>query len=414
MNESLHAHPQNKNENEESETSPVNQERRDFLKRLGAVGVGVTAASVLGKPLLQSEGRKFYGETIEKETLEHELTALREKLRQERGVEIDFSPSFPQEVSDGLTSEPVEYLIEKRDICEALMQAFALYPHFVHTQTNLSIIRIENNLKLHEHEEGEEKERDIAGLASRDDGVMHVEYNELRPHIPNDDAWVRDKIEKFFPNSPEEKQEWTRSIFHHELAHFIEGDDSVNDEQYSRETRGFWYNETLPENYVQTLYVGELKFLVKRNTITEEQMTQLKQKYAGFARSYGKANFREDRATIAEALMTRGGSLGELQERAQTDEVLRKKITFMKKLYLKKSCGLIGETYWNLMERPSADEKMIAEHLKNRASILSHMSDKAFVLYMRDKAEEKISDDILLEWKKTLREWVENEGKKRE
>lgn len=81
--------------NTPNEDSVPDPSRRSFIKKALALG----AAAAVGLEVTGAADRikGAYEETFDREQPEQDITNLRERLRSERGIELDFSPIFPQE-----------------------------------------------------------------------------------------------------------------------------------------------------------------------------------------------------------------------------------------------------------------------------------------------------------------------------
>lgn len=373
--------------------------RREFLKGLGAgiVASGLAAAPIIEKIATKQEGAEG------REEIERQITELREKLRSERGIEIDFSPVFPNEAEEGFQGIALESLIEKRDVCESVAKTLDLYPPFMHKETGLSIIRVMNDLKAEDWNSytNSSKTVDPAGMTASQEGVMYFEYKEDNPIDP-----VRSKEGEARYAS---KQERMSSILNHELFHFIENsdffyrDDYEYNQGYLLETRGHDYEvDKMPP----APYNGEINSLVRLNKISPEVADQLREDTRGFARRYGKASFAEDRATVVEALYDRKLAAGRLEE----DEVLAKKMKFMKRYYFERSRGLMNHNYWDLVHNPAADSELVANYLKVQADILTSMSDEALLMYMKDSVGDQVDLEHAKKWKQELKSWLDEDA----
>lgn len=401
--------PAPKPEDANSLDQPESPSRRKFLFNAGAAALISSVPAAI--PYLVDVGRKVSGETIEREALEKELSNLREHLRTERDVEVDFSPIFPNE--EDVSGESLDYVIEKRDLCKALIQSFDMYPPFMHKQTGLSVIRVVNDLKLYENVDETKVKSDIAGLAKSDRGVMYVEYAEQRPQITDTDSWIADKIDKVFPSSPEDKIERLKLIMHHELEHFIEKSQSIDEASYQKTTRGYAAGDKAGKTDkfdLDYLYQYELDYLSNINFISSEEKERMERRYRGFANNYGRTNGREDRASIAESLLRGSSTYSALLERAKTDLILSNKIEFLKNYYFAKSHGTMDSGYWDFLKKEDIDSESIAAYLKVRAKILSSMTDDAYVTHIERRLKDTSgSPQDFVEWKAALTSWA-NEG----
>ncbi|MBP6881604.1 MAG: twin-arginine translocation signal domain-containing protein [Candidatus Pacebacteria bacterium] len=396
MKESMPLPPWEKQEGDS--VDPEGFSRREFLKGLGA---GVVASGFAAAPIIEKIATKQEG-VEDREEIERQITELREKLRSERGIEIDFSPIFPGESEEGFQGVALESLIEKRDVCESVAKTLDLYPPFMHKETGLSIIRVMNDLKAEDWNSytNSSKTVDPAGMTASQEGVMYFEYKEDNPIDP-----VRSKEGEARFSS---KQERMSTILNHELFHFIENsdffdrDDYEYNQRYLLETRGHDYEmDKMPP----APYNGEINSLVRLNKISPEVADQLREDTRGFARRYGKASFAEDRATVVEALYDQKLSAGR-----QEDTVLTEKMKFMKRYYFERSRGLMNHNYWELVHNPAADSELVSNYLKIQADIITGMSDEALVMYMKESIGDEVDLEHAKKWKQELRSWLDEDA----
>jgi hypothetical protein len=406
MHESIPSQPEQHNKSFQEE---INESRRKFLK--DAAITAALAPIALTVPKGFEIGRKMYGETIDRENVESELNTLREQLRNERGVEIDFGKVFSVEKEvdfgdvlsiekePGIEGESLDFLVEKRAVCQMLLEEFALYPSFTHKNTGLSIIRVVNNLKY-------DNEVGTAGLADSAEGVMHLEYEEKGWEIKTADEQVAHVVSALIPQEGT-NIERMRSTFHHEMEHFI---DRVDANEWSKETRGYVFGEGLTLEQAAYLYDNELSVYQKNGTIGEEEMVKYSLGIKGFARRYGRRNHAEDRATIAETLYA-PQDRDAFTKRLEKDDVLAAKVEKIKEIYFKQSRGLMDRTYWNLVQKEEDNQIIISKYLNMRAQMLIKLSGDAFMQYIQNETGDEVDVDDAQEWRESLSEWVETNTK---
>jgi hypothetical protein len=166
-------------------------------------------------------------------------------------------------------------------------------------------------------------------------------------------------------------------------------------EEYSRETRDFWYGDSkLPS----ILYTMEIDYLESQKALTPEEAAKLRINYYGFARRYGKTNFSEDKATVAEALFC-PEIIG---DRLNKDTVLSKKMAFLKRSYFMRSRGTMNQVYWELVQKGQFGPQEISEYLDLQKEFLSQLSDEDLVQYVQSETGKTLTSENILEWRETL------------
>lgn len=129
---------------------------------------------------------------------------------------------------------------------------------------------------------------------------------------------------QYFSDEP-----FTRQIVHHEVEHRADMDENwIND--YGEDVKRWQgYN---PRRY----YIGNRYW-----DLSTPQRARFHTD--GFARLYGRIDLLEDRATVAEMLMT---DPEEAYKRGGKDEVLRLKVNHLKADYARRTGGRMGEQYF--------------------------------------------------------------------
>ncbi|MBP6881128.1 MAG: hypothetical protein KBC35_00685 [Candidatus Pacebacteria bacterium] len=377
MNESFNS-PIN---NEKPKNNPISApetgyNRRDFLKAMGALAV----SAIIDRPHAQAAEEQG----PDSSHVEKEVATLREELRSVYDVEVDFSPLFPKEAEKGMQSVPVEQTIEKKHICEAILNALHMYPPRMVKETQISIVRAVNDLKI-------DLNRSIAGILHKDEGVISVEF----AHDPS----LQNQTGKETGESLQTKIEKIKEIVHHEIEHQIELLDEISDKEYIDKTRTEIENG---ESYYPIVYgyLNELKAHLGNGLLKRVDVDLILEHDEGFARVYGRKDPQEDRATIVESLFGRNAT--QLYERAKTDLVLKKKIDFMKQYYFKQSYGVMDETYWRIAEVD--DGIRAAQHISQRTFTLSNLDEQKFMTHIQDTLGEKANAIEIKKWQKSLKE----------
>lgn len=247
-------------------------------------------------------------------------------LRKTYGLTIEMEKRGPRDPNTIINVDKLS-IQEAFDAVEIVRQEIIKYPPSYIKNLNIERFRLTKGLtRLNTKSDGIEEHQRVGGLAYRNEKYLYVTYQEIS-HL--------------------------RETFHHELYHRRDHEDemvSVRDRitgffkgglEYER-FRKQW-KKLNPHAYAGDKYIelakGQHYAIIK-----------------GFARYYGVADHYEDRATVAELLMT---NIKNLIARAQTDEVLAAKVNMLVKKFGKQTDnqmdlqyfrdlmhGKIGEDYW--------------------------------------------------------------------
>ncbi|KKW20043.1 MAG: hypothetical protein UY63_C0002G0002 [Parcubacteria group bacterium GW2011_GWA2_51_10] len=372
-------------------TAPAGASRRMFIKTLGA-GALIAAVVGAGKQVAENDGERILGETISREQEEVALAKARERLRNDFGIEVDFSPLQPHEKEEhGLQGERVEYVVEKRRVCEALLDAFAYYPPVIYKkEAFISIVRVMDSLTL----EGESARERIQGIADVE-GVLHLQHIEHEGVFPLARRGPLGQLGR----ENLDKEEFIRT-FHHELFHEL---DDIDDAEWIEQTRGSLSGD-ISVAQLPYLYREELDKVVKNPAISPEERSAARSESVnnspiGFATDDGRDNPWEDKATIAEFLLGDPGQFGSPESR---DPVLAKKIKFVEKFYFLKSRGIIDEGYWETIRRAKGNSEMAARYHKERSRTLALLSDEVLRDYVRQEIGDQLDDVALKSWREDI------------
>ena len=361
----------------------VSASRRGFLKALGA-GVLIAGAGLGGVAI--NDGERILGETLNRKKEEAALAKARERLRNEFGVEVDFSPLQPLEKEEEwLSGESVEHLVEKRRVCEALIDAFAIYPPVIYKKESyISIVRVMDDLKLITDGTPE----NIHGLAEAE-GVLHLRHIEKDGVLPI-------SRRGFFGQVGRKNLDKAGFIgtFHHELFHDL---DDIGNEEWVANTRGV--SPQMSTGALVYMYREELDKLANNNTITKSEKDAALKELQGFAYDDGKENPEEDRATIAELLLSAPEELGAPE---RMDQVLSKKISFIKKFCFQKSRGIMDEGYWETIRHAKGNSEIVARYHKERAEALARLSLDELRAYVEKETGERLDDEKLKSWREDI------------
>src|SRR6185436_10536266 len=85
----------------------------------------------------------------------------------------------------------------------------------------------------------------------------------------------------------------------------------------------------------------------------------------GFISEYGQENSSEDFSETASAMMTNSG---ELWKRIETDQKLKRKVTFLQQTMFSNTFGLFNQEYWDLLRRGNLPPDFLK---KRKAYLLS-------------------------------------------
>ncbi len=355
-----------------------NPSRRGFLKRAGAVALGVASAGTLGV-VARLDGENIISETLERDEAQRGLREIRERLRAQYGVEVDFSPVSGNEESLDVRGDPLSFLREKQKACEAIERALMQYPPMMYKKRAIiSRIRVVNNLVW-------DGDSGVSGLSMRNKGDMYLEYNE-RHDVP-----LQSQIEKLLMTNTERDLHISRHIeynFHHEIEHMI---DDVDSSKWLTDARGL--SASLEENraYPYLLYHDELDTLTGSSSLSFTEAQQYKSANSGFAVPYGKTSDDEDRATIMQCLYLVPEII---TRRMETDTPLSQKVGFMKSEYFRMSRGVMDDKYWEVVTQYKDNPKMIAEYVKLQSARLLHMSDEELIAHAQTQDITLSAEDL--------------------
>ncbi len=362
----------------------VDSGRRDFLKTIGAGALVVSGIVPFSKVMAAEKepSDKNNREQIQKST--HEM---RKEISCEYGIEIDFSPIFPQEVGRRVMGGPVEEIVQKHNICVAILNSLRQYPSFLVRSAHVPVIRVLNALSYKDNE-------GTAGLSTFGEGVMHVEYS---PRSYNDEVpYEYEDSKEMYANL-----DTVEETVHHEIEHFLENDGSVQENEYGA-------TQVVVKNgkkvhLMKYAYTYEIVDFVSKGTLSKRDADKILNNTEGFATNYGRSSEHEDRASVAEQML--GPLAPELFYRIKKDVILRNKVNFMKEFFFKKSYGLMNSAYWDFVER-GMDSNVVTQYLKEKAQLLCQQSDFVFAHLINEKRSKRISAVELKVWKQQLEKWI--------
>ncbi|OGJ63226.1 hypothetical protein A3A67_02855 [Candidatus Peribacteria bacterium RIFCSPLOWO2_01_FULL_51_18] len=129
-----------------------------------------------------------------------------------------------------------------------------------------------------------------------------------------------------------------RMIFHHEYFHFSD-DTDISGPRGSLDWRHRFHGDgMLPDG--ENVYGKFQKKVITRDIAWTSELSS-----AGFARPYGRLNPKEDRATIAEALLD-PLTFPDFRKKTEGDPLLREKVAAIKRTYFVRSSGRMDEQFW--------------------------------------------------------------------
>ncbi len=292
--------------------------RREFGKKAALLTAAVTTGTALVTgPTLTDVAESL----IATPSLEKEITKNQNFIKQRYSIDIDFSP----EEGTSLTTAEI------RDVLEWSREELAKYPlvFFRHFFT-LKRIQIFNDAHVGNEVVGgyvdDPGSFDLTNPAYRQVDRIVVAKKIGLLNIYNNFGWTN---ANFF-----------RRTVHHELVHFTDFFSLVFKEEGGA---GNWPNSKPGDPF--SGYIGdEYKSLELRYLFSNPP---------GFARVYGMKGVLEDRATVAELLLT---DPKRLEGITTHDSLLAKKVNDLKQRFYKISHGKMDEQYWQDLEQGKVKE----------------------------------------------------------
>lgn len=317
------AYENEENMSPESKAGKRKFSRRDVLKKIPhAVGAGLLAADAAGVTtlVLGPTAKNIAESFVVAPSLEEEIERDRGFIKQRYGVEVDFTP---QEGTPLITAE-------KRDVLSWLRGELAKYPpNFYQHFHTLKKFQVFNDIYIGE---------DLVGGYVNDPGSFDSAssaYKEVdRIILAKKIGFLN--VNNFFG--------WTnddnfKKTFHHELLHFTDFFSFV----FKEGGIGNWPSSKPGDPF--SGYVGDkYKSFERRHLFSPP---------AGFIRVYGMKNIFEDRATVAEVLLT---DPKRLKKMTINDPLLSKKVADLKQRFYKISNGKMDEQYWQDLEHGNVKE----------------------------------------------------------
>jgi len=303
--------------------------RRKFLATLAGMGAGLVAGSVTG--VEYPNLKKLIRETVsDKNELRGETESLIEKIKEKYGFEVSFTVpnDYVNQINNGhtmyVTGEPLN-AIEKRDGIMLLFLAVSVYPPEYIKNIGLEKIVLVNDLRIAKFSNlPKDSQKSVAGFTDAQNN-FYISFS-----AGTIGGWLND----FMVNEG----------IHHELYHlanykedgnvYIDRDwfnlnpDGENDYDIYRSSDGKLHRGEIPGEIVADK--------IKRRA-----------RHVGFSETYGMTDIAEDKATIAEALITHNT---EIMEKCSKDKILAEKVKRIKADYYKWTQGKFNNAFWNDLE----------------------------------------------------------------
>lgn len=343
------------------ENSPRQWSRRDFLKvaAVGAVGTYVlgpgirnevesrVSAERLSKEITEIRNRIWerYGIDVQIEEPKKDETSVPKAPEEERKDKADrvvdtYVPKTPNPFIDStrvaqLSQTEDEYsyavkflenLSEQRRAIELLEQELAFFPSGIVRRSRLKgVFLLEGLQQVTDH-----GTRELPGAEGG--AVMEVPDGE--------GSTIRTLLLAMSGNDFNRNNEfgWSegdnRVNFRHEMLHAL---DEISDEDWMKAVG----RHADDEAHTVLRYAGNAE---ERRQVSEVGLQALPVK--GFARSYGRAKPREDRATVFEMIAKAPSE--KLHDRVDGDPALSRKISVVAAYVMRKSSGLMNGRYWGI------------------------------------------------------------------
>lgn len=285
--------------------------RREFLK---LAGIAAATAAGLGVFLYPEAKRKVEDTFYEKE-IDQEIKKLKEDLEKKYKINIEFDFNKTEE---GILSWEALSPSEKRDALKCLMENIALYPPEFLAQTAIKQIVLVKNLT------SQRKENKISGVAITN-GIIFMNYKSGILGWGDEEA--------------------TKGAIHHELLHEADAHDKDR-----AKIKKQWANLNPggENDYFKTKADLDRRY----KELGKEKFDELVDKHTGFINVYSMISEEEDRATVAQSLLSYPKDIMEL---AKDDPILIKKIEAIKKQYKKWTNGRMNEKFWQDLAEEKVD-----------------------------------------------------------
>lgn len=280
-------------------------DRRTFLKKAGKTAAVVGAATAIGGPTASDVLRGI----INKDQIAREISESLGYLYDTYGFTFQLKPQTDIAYSGEELTQ-----VEKRDALEWIKKEAGKYPpeyikEFLKPKT-IVLLNALGPAGITVPEQG----FDLATGKDVNFITIFLQKKSDTLDVGNLFGWVSESN--------------FASTFHHELFHLADFHASVDDVKWA---------QLNPQQF--GAYIGLKNYAPGPRP-------------QGFARDYGKADSREDRATVAELLLTNPKTAMEL---AAQDAILSAKIATCKEYYLKLSGGKMNEQYWQDLSENRVD-----------------------------------------------------------
>lgn len=289
-------------------------------------------------------------EFIWSEEIKKEINERRDRIKEKWGINVYFTPVDKLEMKDGYGGSELSPL-QQRDSLEWIEHELTKYPPmFFKENVDIQYIRIVNCLKT-------KREDSANGFAA-----LHYETSPSKQGI---NLGYRSKSHDFLKFEDVDRSRFA-GTFHHELFHRFDYMTPIDNAEV--------WAPLNPEG--QKAYYRDSK---------ERKEIKLKK---GFSDTYGQENEYEDKAVIYSRMMKNYKKLAEYCQK--NDEILGRKVEFLKGILFHGTYGLMDEEYWQ------TDKSKIDEQ------------------YFKRKAEEIISlsyEEMLERYNKLVRDLPEDQRK---
>ena len=288
---------------------PPSASKRKFLK-LGALAV---AGAVIGYPKLKDEALNIFSE----EELKKDIKELVNFLRNNYGLDIKADIFGTPRDGDYYIKGENPSLAEQKQALVWLRREIGKYPSICIKNSRLKSIFLVKNLVA-----GADN---VGGVTIGENLFISLGGNYV--DLYNLLGWL---------DSSEFKE-----TFHHELFHAVE---NIDNPDWAKLNKGG-----------ENAYLKAWQYNLNWRDLDKELEAEVKQfiRPIGFASQYGQTNEFEDKATVAQLLITNPQRAFSL---AQKDTVFSKKLEVCKKAFKELSDGKMDESFWQDLMAGKVDE----------------------------------------------------------
>jgi len=397
---------------QENTEETINQSRRGFLKMGAAATLGTFLSSnITEEPAPEvPEGKRWQDYELDRKEaeigpeIEHSINELKVGLEQKYNFTLELEAAEIEASNSATLRDFTELrLIKKYEALLMLEFALAKYPTFTISKSGLK------NLML-TTKGGKRSKSEAVGYVSF--GHLEATKREDQPELVVAYDWNSgEDIPETSRLSPEHQQdssgdeqasdelETTKFTFentiHHEFFHFLV--DHPGTESSPRYEENSFTNKW-SENYGDFNRIKNEEYTKAMqeqsgNDNNSPAFHRMEEDAPGFAVPYGLKSDREDRASVAELLLS---GYEAYLVRDDSDEVLNQKVATIKEFYFNLSSGLMDDHYWEDLRFTSKFSPTAAEFGQKAHGIIETPYEE--YIY-----KDKVSKAVYTNWQNRLK-----------